>query len=313
MTSRPAFRTALLLLIVLGGCGGKLLDNGSSGAGGGRGQGGTLGSAGTAARPPIGAAGDFISGTGGFDVGGAGGAFIGTAGAFGAGGAFIGAGGGSLGAGGTAIMQCNGPTAIQTPISTTICNFENGLQILAVASPGWWYAYNDGTPGSLQQPQGNVLMASTPLNPPRDMSLQGLQTYGKGFFPSGAASFGGGVGFAFTQPGSAIDPGPFIGGITFWAKGAGPMKVQVLTTHVVPDFCECMAAGCYNAHEAIIPLASQWQFFTVGWNDLSQEPWGYQVPFDQHAITGINFASNGPTDWNFWIDDISFFLPGEDK
>ena len=56
----------------------------------------------------------------------------------------------------------------------------------------------------------------------------------------------------------------------------------------------------------MVSLSQDWQSFEVRWPQLQQEGWGYQVPFDPKLIRGINFASYGPTDWDFWIDDIVF-------
>jgi hypothetical protein len=123
-------------------------------------------------------------------------------------------------------------------------------------------------------------------------------------------------------------------GIVFWGKAGGDggtldIKVQFPDTETDPrgGVCTSASAGaagpcdhsqCYNSYALHEMFTSEWQEFTVLFDDpaFAIDPsWGYQAvsPWDGKKIYGINWQTqkNTPPDAGalgveFWVDDVYF-------
>ena len=123
-------------------------------------------------------------------------------------------------------------------------------------------------------------------------------------------------------------------GIVFWGKAGGDggtldIKVQFPDTETDPrgGVCSSAAAGaagpcdhsqCYNSYALHEMFTTEWQQFTVSFNDamFAIDPsWGYQSvsAWDGKKIYGINWQTqkNTPSDAGalgveFWVDDVYF-------
>jgi hypothetical protein len=155
----------------------------------------------------------------------------------------------------------------------------------------YWYAYGDGT-GETGSPLGPFFASA------REPVEDGNR-YAGHFTGSGHTSFGGGIGIACTLP---IDASAYTG-LSFWAKGAGPMHVIVTTTATDGNYCICAGSDCGDGYLKNLTLTADWAQYTVLFTDLKQMH--HAVPFDPTAVIGFNFASNANA-WDYWIDDVAF-------
>jgi hypothetical protein len=89
----------------------------------------------------------------------------------------------------------------------------------------------------------------------------------------------------------------------------GPILVQISTTDTDPSYCKCQITGaCYSTHSFLLPSVTMLEGgakYTVKFADLKQPSFGTPVHFDPTQILSIMFASDGPQDFDFWIDEVS--------
>ena len=130
---------------------------------------------------------------------------------------------------------------------------------------------------------------------------------------------------------SAPVPGGPYDGIAFWARvapGSGTgMRVQVGESHTDIKYPEPGDAGppCVDQVGIVSPndtsqgcdafgtftsLNTNWQFFTMPFEEMRQAGWGKRAPFFdiQHISNLTFFYAQGI--WDIWIDDISFYRRG---
>ncbi len=123
-------------------------------------------------------------------------------------------------------------------------------------------------------------------------------------------------------------PGGPYDGISFWARvapGSGTgMRVQVGESHTDIKYPETGDAGapCVDQVGIVSPndtsqgcdafgiftaLNTNWQFFTMPFEEMRQAGWGKRAPFFdiQHISNLTFFYAQGI--WDIWIDDISFY------
>ena len=83
--------------------------------------------------------------------------------------------------------------------------------------------------------------------------------------------------------------------------------------NIVVQFDAADAGGsctedCYNKHALALDLTDQWVEHSVTWDMLEQDPNnGGLVSFDSGAIVTVDFQVGPESDFDFWVDDISFF------
>jgi hypothetical protein len=270
--------------------------------------GNVVGAGGGAAQGPggmssQGAAGSGISGTGGSASPGSGGAPSGSGGA---------AATGTGGTGGSNISCTPPPDVGVTPLGTMINDMEMGTAIQTTSTPGYWFTYNDATPGAMQTPSVGGSFNTTQLMPPRGSSNYAVHTSGSGF-----TGWGAGMGFNFIGPKmSTVDASKYKG-ITFYGKGSGTIRVNVLTKATAPEGCVCTTQpkGCYDHFAALKTLPADWSQLNVSFTELAQQGYGAPATFDPKTLLGVNFQalnpsmtlpSPSPFSVDLWVDDVAF-------
>jgi hypothetical protein len=193
-----------------------------------------------------------------------------------------------------------------------INDMEAGTAIQTTATPGYWYTYNDMTVGATQAPAVNGTFNTAQITPARGASTYGVHTTGSGF-----TGWGAGMGFNFIGPKiSTVDASKYKG-ITFYAKGGGSVRVNVLTKATTPEGCVCATQpkGCFDHFSVLKTFAVDWSQININWTDLMQQGYGAPATFDAKTLMGVNFQSLNPSTTlpspspysvDFWIDDIAF-------
>jgi hypothetical protein len=137
-------------------------------------------------------------------------------------------------------------------------------------------------------------------------------------------SWGAGIGFDLNHPGAAprqpYDAGQYTG-IVFWARSPHPapvpaLHVRILEPATVPiaegGTCEVSDAGlaCGDSHSASVTLTDQWQLYQLAFTAFHQVGWGVQVSpsgLDPSALLAVQLAVENTPDFDYWIDDVSFY------
>jgi len=207
------------------------------------------------------------------------------------------------------------------PMFDLIDDMEAGSgQILKVnGRAGSWFSYNDTTGMQLPKPGGlcppEVFMGSGGA----PGSTKAMHTTGVQF-----SGWGAGIGFDLNHAG-AMTRKPYDAsqhkGIVFWARSQHaapipPLYIRILETETVPvsDGGTCVPpdAGlpCGDSHSAMVSLTSNWQLFQLAFTKFAQGGWGApaQPPgLDTAQLLAVQFAVENTPDFDYWIDDISFY------
>ncbi len=202
---------------------------------------------------------------------------------------------------------------IDTVNEALLDDFEDGdSSIEQVAGrAGYWGTYNDGTGTQTPAP-------GSPLKPEAggaNSTGYAIHTSGSGF-----SDWGAGLQVDLNNSGSRspYDASAY-GGITFFARGSGNVRIELVTTAIsVPADGGNCAEDCYDSHGANITLGDAWQQHTVVFGDVAQEGWGAPAAFDPSQILGINFKmtkpdEDTPVDFDLWLDELKFADPGTDS
>jgi hypothetical protein len=125
-----------------------------------------------------------------------------------------------------------------------------------------------------------------------------------------------GVGFDFSKPKAAYDASAYAG-VSFGARSASGsqillVKVAMVGTDPMFDLCDDAAEPgsgeqCYDHFLAPVTVTATWAEYTVSFEELMQEGWGYVPPdgFDPAEVVGIQWVAKPGTS-DFWIDDVKF-------
>jgi hypothetical protein len=165
---------------------------------------------------------------------------------------------------------------------------------------GNWITYDDGT-GTQAVPSRSPLFPSR-IPGARGASKRALHMMG-GHFTDWGVTFGVELADAACYDASAY------GGIEFWAKGPGQIRVGLQVIDVLEQkhggFCQ---ANCYNTHKKVIDLSPTFRKYVVRWQDLKQlYVAGPAVAFDPRRIRQLEFGiAPENTPFDVWIDDVSF-------
>jgi len=174
---------------------------------------------------------------------------------------------------------------------------------------GYWYAFHDDTAGGVMVPGGSQL-PPTALDPARGDSEFGVFASAAGF-----TTWGAGIGVDLNNSGekepydaSAYD------GIVFWAKGSTtgtPVELRVPIPATAPpgEGGSCTAAsGCSGYHRYTLgELDDEWQQISIHFCQLIQPSWALEAEFDSSQILSIQFQGTETSDFEIWVDDLSFF------
>ena len=214
-----------------------------------------------------------------------------------------------------------------------LSDFDEGQAvILALGTParnGYWYAYNDASPGCLQSPaHGDRYYPSTPaVAPPGPSRGRALHANW-----NQCSTWGAGVGADFNAPmtDGGITPGqprsPYdlqaFTGVAFWAMaspGTDPsvrLKMVMRASSQIQDggTCDESVLGpdkCGDEWGAsfTLPTDGSWKAVTVRFSDATFRPEGWGQPFawNPSDVLGIQFQSTmaGKAGlYDFWVDDI---------
>jgi internalin A len=197
--------------------------------------------------------------------------------------------------------------------AATIDDMEDGTGHICPGEgrDGVWYAFNDRAGTQWPAPTTPGIPIETSLIPGgRGPSLRAMHTYGDGFLWAG---IGLDLGFDGTTYG-LYDAGAY-DGITFWARGNGVVTARVgtaLTTSTQwGGTCTLdtppVAEGCVP-HDSGYALLDEWVQYWLPFDLLTAVSQGdrTEAPFDRTELTNIQFRVGGAFD--FWIDDVSFFV-----
>jgi hypothetical protein len=192
------------------------------------------------------------------------------------------------------------------PVADMIDNFEDGDGALVPngGRQGYWYVFNDETIGGTQTPASDMVLPQAGGAAGTSMAMH---TTGNGFTVWGA-----GVGVDLNNMGG--DPGIKMiwdasgsTGIVLMAKGNGQVRasVQIEATIPVAEGGTC-DVDC-DPHGKVLLLSSEWQQFTLPFNQLTQEGWGTPAAWDASTVVGLQFKVAANVNFDFWVDEVGFY------
>jgi hypothetical protein len=168
--------------------------------------------------------------------------------------------------------------------------------------PGHWFVATDGTKGTWIPPANKWNgFYNVTLDPPRDTSKQAMFFGGQGFTDWGVAI---GVGIAACVDASAYS------GITFWAKSTGSnaltAKLDVGTYDIVATTNGGGCTGsCTGKYETSVVIPTEWKEITIPFCSFART--GTTAPIAKNKIVNFTFLIAGKVDYQFYIDDLSFY------
>ncbi|WP_437807507.1 hypothetical protein [Sorangium sp. So ce1078] len=183
---------------------------------------------------------------------------------------------------------------------------------------GYWYSFNDGTgtqTPAVSTEEAPVEFLPEALTPAREQSTKAVHTSGSGF-----TMWGAGVGFDFSSAETgkeAYDASAYTG-LVFWAKlgnadAVKSVKVMISDRSTTPEGGICVegdeAAQCHDNWAKTVTLSDEWQAFVIPFEDLKQGGWGAPPAtetIDTAAIYSLQFQTDKGTEFDYYIDDISF-------
>ncbi|WP_146158409.1 carbohydrate binding domain-containing protein [Enhygromyxa salina] len=195
------------------------------------------------------------------------------------------------------------------PIADMIDNFEDGDGALIPNNgrQGYWYSFNDESDGSTQTPAADMVL---PESGGAGGTSMAMHTTGSGF-----AVWGAGIGVDLNNMGDPeggdgikmIYDASGYTGIVVTAKGNGQVRgvVQIEAT-IPPGEGGTCALDC-DPHGKILVLSSEWQQFTLPFDQLAQEGWGTPAAWDATTVVGLQFKVAANANFDFWVDEIGFF------
>jgi len=163
---------------------------------------------------------------------------------------------------------------------------------------GVWELFNDGT--GTQSPKPGMV---SPVRIPggRGASHFALHSAGGKF-----SKWGSSLSLEF-NPRHCYDASAY-GGIEFWARGRGEVRVVLKMTQVMAEeFGGSCTHDCYDGHAKRIKLTRDFQHVVVRWEDLKQQGFGAPPRFDARSLDAVDFSVLAEeTPFDYWIDDVSF-------
>jgi hypothetical protein len=176
---------------------------------------------------------------------------------------------------------------------------------------GYWWTSNDGTGSQYPSPTDTYLPEL--LEAARGTSTYAIHAAGSGFsiwgavvkldFNNSASGLGGGMGSPGIYDVSAYN------GITFYARGAGSLRVEVRTTPtvLVAEGGSCSTYCNDHYGKTFISLTSSWAPYTMAWSELMQRGFGTTTAWTPNSALGLQFLPGSLTSFDVWIDDVRFY------
>jgi CDGSH-type Zn-finger protein len=176
---------------------------------------------------------------------------------------------------------------------------------------GAWYSYNDESPGGKQWPE-RTIVAGVPIAVVLSDRVQGghsMHTYGGGF-----EQWGAGIGFDLAFDGKqykTFDAADY-DGIRFWSKGSGfDFRVGTQATTLPRYGGICPEEPCaILPHQCGVGSSEQWRLNEILFSEL-RSPSTAGGTLARDVLTNVQFQASHFTDFDFWIDDVSFFVRPE--
>jgi hypothetical protein len=177
----------------------------------------------------------------------------------------------------------------------TIDSFEDGDLELAEleGQNGFWFPTREGVELEVEEP---------------DSPFQG-QALHITAEPENVA--GRGVGLVFLRADGVACPYNLsaFDGVTFWARGSGPLRFSVAVPGTMPieEGGSCFGEGCGNYHGASADVSERWGFYRFAFRGLAQQPgWGQPAGFDAGEILGMRVTLAAGLGADLWLDDVRF-------
>jgi hypothetical protein len=100
-------------------------------------------------------------------------------------------------------------------------------------------------------------------------------------------------------------------GIGLFVKGSGRVQLKVSTSDIFStEFggtCNDSKEQCWDAYQKALPLAADWTYHEVRWDELAQQGWGKQVALDPAHFMNLMFeATPAELPADFWVDELRF-------
>ncbi|MGC4063935.1 MAG: hypothetical protein QM784_04730 [Polyangiaceae bacterium] len=176
---------------------------------------------------------------------------------------------------------------------------------------GAWYSYNDETPEGTQWPE-RTKVAGVPIpvsDSDRVFGGHSMRTFGNGFDQWGA-----GIGFDLAFDGKeygTFDAADY-DGVRFWSKGSDfAFRVGVQATTLPRYGGNCAEEPCpILPHQSEISGSETWRLNEVLFSSL-RCPSNMTTTLTRDTLTNVQFQARAGGDFDFRIDDVSFFVRPE--
>lgn len=203
--------------------------------------------------------------------------------------------------------ESHGPTNDATDIQLGPCPDgaiddaeDNNNQAMPLGGRnGYWYSFQDEL-GSEVWPKGEFVMSEGGA----ESSKYAAMMKGK-MAPAGDSVYVG-MGINVLNPKTPYDAS-FAKGISFWAKGPGRIRFEVMDINTSPEGDRC--TDCYNHFGVDLYLQDYWLRYTVPFEKMTQQPgWGDRAPsITSSAIYGMQWMfKTAGKDYQVWVDNIAF-------
>jgi hypothetical protein len=201
-------------------------------------------------------------------------------------------------------------------------DFENGQ--------GWYLYANPDDAGGTTEPAAGANIAAAEITCPTG-GLCGASSFAMHVSGGGFTSYGPSLSNDWvyeseemTVVGEPLDGSTFTG-IAFWTRkgdsaGAAPtlrMIVNDVSTHAQGGVCDPEAApgsggeaseACWDGWMTERAVPSTWTLVKVPFSALAQGGFGKTAEaIDTSKIYGVTFQMPNMADFDFWIDDVSFY------
>jgi hypothetical protein len=201
--------------------------------------------------------------------------------------------------------------------STMIDDLEDGDGAIneIMGRIGSWYAFNDGTGGTMSPAESADSFAG---EGGARGSLYAAHLTGKGW-----KEWGAGLGLDLNDPGPATPTDPDLRkpydasmytGIAFEAKGNVPLRVSVaeIATIETTEGGTCVKSEedgkmCDDTHGKKIALGKGWKTYELPFSDLHQEGQGLPAALDLKTLTGLQFQVDANLEFDFSVDNVRFY------
>jgi Leucine-rich repeat (LRR) protein len=166
---------------------------------------------------------------------------------------------------------------------------------------GVWYAFNSDAGTQWPQPTTpGIPIPTSEIPGGRGASRRAMHTYGTAF-----GGWGAGVGFdvAFDGTTYRVYDASAYAGVKFWARGTPQtsfnFRISTAVTTLPKYGGVCPSIDCPPDSSAVL-LDDAWQLYWVPFMELNA--------LERNRVTNMQFLGAVGVPFDFWIDDVSFFV-----